>query len=1047
MSRRSNIDSLALQRARLVYKRDYKKTISEDQARAFIDAMGATKRGPIGERILGPRDDARLRTEFINIVPEDGQKFIELVKRAKTGFRKDKKDKVSLKVKKDGTVLLHVPGFTDEPVATTGTLGASTIPEDAEWNQADRDRHAQRVQNLRIDLGRLNAALSYDPTNHDLLQAARKLQSQINKERDPTRPGFPGTASSVTTPAISQASSRRTSGRSTPREIDADEDDIYAVILQEPAAAPAAPGELELERGRQRLIAMDISLPQAQRDAARARVAEITAQLVAAAPAAAPAAPAAPAAVVEAALEAAPELVRQIEAEAPVITVPTGAPRSRRPSAGPVGPSEQADMDALLARLAELREDPGNARLLEIARLAEEREQRGPLPPPVAVSKSLRRPRPEAQQRQSEAEAAAAALLDPSRLSDAATRAARIQRDQQAKELELLSALHEGRRQREIDRAAETRRLMDLRQRQQETEMNLLSALHEGRREREREAEAAAAALLPPPGTPPYEEDEATRRLENARKYIVQSRQQAKELELLSALHEGRREREREARAEENARKAQYYRSLYAPQIEAASFAIPQPGTPVQSASRFVTAPSTPSGYATPAAQLERSFAAIEEVPQDLLDIVEARSATSAALAEVRRQQADNERLYREREADKALIAALANQAQAELGPPAPVQRNIPSAADPFLQGWAATFPSANIPVPPPPPPTPVPRPTARLPKKRRDNITMEELADALAKGLKQTQGISTRESIAPPREDGPSGLPPSVRSVPSEKDLQAALKRLGKKTKPAVESGPIDRLLVPVSVPSTVNSEMAERLRQKFEGAQGVKDDEPWDDDVPALVEGALTNIGIDPERAKDEEFAAAMSKKFTGKGLASKKFLKAVIKRARKTVKGGAMGGRMNDDRTDFRVLMDAMKGLRKGSGFFNGFDSLSYNIHGTPMDNKKALADAKAAYAARGGSGVPTPTGMTGGYPIGVGADSDEYKLHYVAFPDDKWTTSSSLRWLRSNGIVPIKKAMHIPEYYKYQILPPSDNKDYMGHELVSRGRKIILGYARP
>ena len=171
-------------------------------------------------------------------------------------------------------------------------------------------------------------------------------------------------------------------------------------------------------------------------------------------------------------------------------------------------------------------------------------------------------------------------------------------------------------------------------------------------------------------------------------------------------------------------------------------------------------------------------------------------------------------------------------------------------------------------------------------------------------------------------------------------------------------------------------------------------------------------------------------------------------------------------------------------RGMGFFDGFDSLSYNIHGTPDDNKKDLADAKAAYAARGGamggtfdgrtdfrvlmdamktvprikggamgggrvflSGVSAPTGMTGGYPIGVGADSDEYKLHYVAFPDDKWTTSSSLRWLRSNGIVPIKKAMHIPEYYKYQIMPPSDNKDYIGHELVSRGRKILLGYARP
>jgi hypothetical protein len=156
-------------------------------------------------------------------------------------------------------------------------------------------------------------------------------------------------------------------------------------------------------------------------------------------------------------------------------------------------------------------------------------------------------------------------------------------------------------------------------------------------------------------------------------------------------------------------------------------------------------------------------------------------------------------------------------------------------------------------------------------------------------------------------------------------------------------------------------------------------------------------------------------------------------------------------------------------RGMGYFNTMDITPTRVYGTPMDNKKLLADAKAAYAAKGGrmgddrtdfrvlmdamKTIPRIKGgaiggrMTGGYPIGVGADSDEYKLHYVAFPDDKWTTSSSLRWLRSNGIVPIKKAMHIPEYYKYQIMPPSDNKDYIGHELAYRGRKILLGYARP
>ena len=985
MSRRSNIDSLALQRARLVYKRDYKKTISEDQARAFIDAMGAPKRGPIGERILGPRDDARLRTEFINVVPEEGQKFIQLVKRAKTGFRKDKKDKVSLKVKSDGTVVLHVPGFTDAPVSTSGTLAASAVPEVTAADTAVSDRHARRVQNLLIDLGRLQEALAADPRNPELLQLEYKLQKQVRKERNVLREGYPATASTATSTvyAPSTAASRRTSGRATP--IAASEDDIVEAMLPaEPAAPePAAPAE----------------------------------------------APVVPAAVVEAALEAAPELVRQIEAEAPVITVPTGAPRSRRPSTGPVGPAEQADMDTLLARLAELREDPGNARLLEIARLAEEREQRGPQRPPVAVSKSLRRPLTQV----------------PDRLM---AEAARYQQELDA--------------------------------------------------ERQAAAREAANALLQP-----QIEDEATRQIVNARIFQRQKEQQEAEIVAARARLDAAN---REIAARESSRRNQmianeivrasagprpfgtvyddierdpsipipgYRRNLRSDQQErarlaqAAAFAILQPGTPVQSESRFATAPSTaaPSGYATPseltveerlaeerarqarrhqasaAARLARSFSALEGVSQDLLEMAEAREAISATRALIRQQEEDNERLYREREADKALIAALSEQVQTDLGPPVPVQRNIPSAADPFMQGWASTFPSANIPVPPPlPPPVQPPRPTARLPKKRRDNITMEALADALAKGAKSTQGISTRESIATQREDGPSGLPPSVRSVPSEKELQAAIKRLGKKTTPAVEAGPMDALLVPVSVPSTVNSEMAEKLRQKFEGAlkakfeaaRGNKDDEPWDEDVPALVEGALTNIGIDPERAKDEEFAAAMSKKFTGKGLTSKKFLKAVIKHARKTVKGGAMGGRMNDDRTDFRVLMDAMKGLRKGSGFFNGLDSVLNPVHGTPMDNKKDLADAKAAYAARG-SGVPTL--MTG---------CGKYTLQAVTFPESDWKSSSSLRWLRSNGIKPIKKADRQGSLFRYRIVDPKGFNDYYTSELTSRGRKINLVY---
>ena len=129
-------------------------------------------------------------------------------------------------------------------------------------------------------------------------------------------------------------------------------------------------------------------------------------------------------------------------------------------------------------------------------------------------------------------------------------------------------------------------------------------------------------------------------------------------------------------------------------------------------------------------------------------------------------------------------------------------------------------------------------------------------------------------------------------------------------------------------------------------------------------------------------------------------------------------------------------------RGMGYFDGFDSLMYNIHGTPDDNKKDLADAKAAYAARGGSivlsGVPAP--MRGGMSCGGGSPV----LYEITFPVKDWKTSSSLRWLRSNGIKPMKKAMQSGSVYKYAIASSKGLTDPYKSELVSRGRKINMVY---
>jgi len=64
MPRRINVDSVALQRARMAYKRDYPdKPLTENQTRAFLDAMQSGKTyGPIGPTILGTKKQTTVGT-------------------------------------------------------------------------------------------------------------------------------------------------------------------------------------------------------------------------------------------------------------------------------------------------------------------------------------------------------------------------------------------------------------------------------------------------------------------------------------------------------------------------------------------------------------------------------------------------------------------------------------------------------------------------------------------------------------------------------------------------------------------------------------------------------------------------------------------------------------------------------------------------------------------------------------------------------------------------------------------------------------------------
>jgi hypothetical protein len=74
------------------------------------------------------------------------------------------------------------------------------------------------------------------------------------------------------------------------------------------------------------------------------------------------------------------------------------------------------------------------------------------------------------------------------------------------------------------------------------------------------------------------------------------------------------------------------------------------------------------------------------------------------------------------------------------------------------------------------------------------------------------------------------------------------------------------------------------------------------------------------------------------------------------------------------------------------------------------------------------------------------SKGYILQSVSFPSSQWKTPASIRWLRSNGIVPMKKSHKVGRNYIYTVLSPKMFSKYYTSELMSRGRKIALIYGK-
>lgn len=74
------------------------------------------------------------------------------------------------------------------------------------------------------------------------------------------------------------------------------------------------------------------------------------------------------------------------------------------------------------------------------------------------------------------------------------------------------------------------------------------------------------------------------------------------------------------------------------------------------------------------------------------------------------------------------------------------------------------------------------------------------------------------------------------------------------------------------------------------------------------------------------------------------------------------------------------------------------------------------------------------------------SKGYVLQSVSFPASQWKTTASIRWLRSNGIAPMKKSHKVGSNYVYTIVSPKLFSKYYTSDLMSRGRKIELIYGK-
>jgi hypothetical protein len=124
------------------------------------------------------------------------------------------------------------------------------------------------------------------------------------------------------------------------------------------------------------------------------------------------------------------------------------------------------------------------------------------------------------------------------------------------------------------------------------------------------------------------------------------------------------------------------------------------------------------------------------------------------------------------------------------------------------------------------------------------------------------------------------------------------------------------------------------------------------------------------------------------------------------------------------------------------FSGQVSINPDVIVAPVSNP----DPPQTVAIPPRSNPPAPSSQDGPARGSVNGTGLQH-VTAATFPSSKWTTASSLRWLRSNGLHPIRKSTKINGAYSYALQSPAGYSSFNSVKMSHKNKDFTIVYGTP